>query len=885
MSQAISELPVGTLTFLFTDIEGSTRLWEQQPDAMRLSLQRHDYLMRAAIETNNGQVFKTIGDAFCAVFATTTDALNAALTAQDHLAAATPSATGLLLRPRMALHTGAAEKRNADYFGPTLNRVARLVAVGHGGQILLSEATAGLLRNALPNTVTLRDLGQHSLKDLARPERIYQVVRADVPSDFPPLRSLHASVYNLPQQLNAFIGREQEMGVWLEQLRLPGQRLFTLTGFGGVGKTRVAMALAERSLPYFSDGIWWCEQELSRTVAEMRQRLAEQLKLSLQPDRSVEEQIHHFLRERSLLLVLDNLEQVPDAAQTVREILQAAPGIKVLVTSRRALDLRGETLLELNPLPLDDAVALFVERAQALKPDFALNAENTADVQALCRRLEGVPLALELAAARCIGMTPRQIGQRLSERFRLLQSRSPDLSPRQRALRSAIDWSYCLLGDEEKRIFAQLSVFAGSFTLEDAEAVCDGWDVLESVLELRRHSFFRTETDAETQQARFLMLESLREYAAEQLLEADDESRAVPERHAEYFLRLAREQITKFRTAEETQAVRLLEQQGGNLNEALAWARQAGRHAMQAELARLIGHRLYRRGFLSAAIETVQGGLTAILPLQMQYPGLAAELLRERAGLHLDYGETAEARRLALAALALSTEQGDAAAQARAENLLGQAAMSKNAKDYAAARSHYSRALECAQRAGDSGVMAGIYNNMGLVELRDVTGDAEEISLRREAAAQHLQTALKLCRTAKDRRGQAEALTNLGVLAFYGKRWEQAWNCYAEALVIEQELQDMLQIGLALFNLGEAAHEMRDFKRAVPLLSAAERMLGAEQFPYLSEVTQKLDEAAQIAGLTLETGMQRGNALQVLSIDEIIDLVLSAKPTHGSISS
>jgi predicted ATPase len=574
----------------------------------------------------------------------------------------------------------------------------------------------------------------------------------------------------------------------------------------------------------------------------MRRRLAEQLRMHLQPERSVTEQIHHFLRDRSLLLVLDNLEQLEGAPQVVRELLQVGPGVKILVTSRRALDLRGEVLLELAPMPTEEAVALFIERAQALRPDFVLTPETRPEVEALCRRLEGVPLAIELAAARSIGMTPRQIRQRLNERFRLLQSKSPDLAPRQRALRSAIDWSYCLLGDEEKRIFAQLSVFVGGFTLEDAEGVCDGWDVLESVLELRKHSFFRMETDAQTQQTRFLMLESLREYAAEQLAEADEEARAVCERHAEYFLRFAREQNGKYRTGEEMEAVRQLEQQSGNLNAALEWAAGAGRPTLYAELARLIGHRLVRRGFLREAISVVQQGLETILPLQAEHPVLAEELLRERAGLFLDVGDLAEARRLAQEALTLSTQLGNTRAQARAEDLLGQIAQEE--KDYAAARAHFARELAYAEQVGATAILGNAYNNLSIVERRDISEDAEENVLRRNTGAQYLEKALRLRQASNDRRGMAEVYNNLGVQSYDNGRYDQAWDYYAEALTLNHQLQNSKQCGIALFNLGEVALKLDAPDLTVPLLIAAERLLEEAQFPHLAVVTELADEVA-----------------------------------------
>jgi predicted ATPase/DNA-binding SARP family transcriptional activator len=702
--------------------------------------------------------------------------------------------------------------------------------------------------------------------------------RSAVPGsgDVAPVSLQPGAVHNLPQQLNTFIGRAEEVAAWHRALQQPGKRLLTLTGFAGIGKTRIAAALAERSLPDFPDGVWWCEQAYSLTAEEMLRHLAEQLRLAPQPDLTVREQVHQFMAGRRLLLILDNLEQVAGAAGAVSDLLQVAPHIKVLVTSRRSLELRGETLLEINPLPEVEATSLFVERAQELRANFVLSAANEADVRDLCRRLEGVPLAIELAAARCIAMTPRQIVQRLNERFSLLQSRSTHLAMRQRALRNAIDWSYCLLGDEEKRIFPQLSVFVGGFTLEDAEAVCDGENVLESVIELCKHSFFRRETDIQLQQERFAMLETLREYGIEQLRAMGDESERIARRHAQYFLQLAREQVRKYRTDEELNAVWLLERQSGNLNAARQWAMGSSQPGLYAELSRLIGYRLLRRGFLHEATEVVQAGLTTILPLKADHPSLTAELLRERAGLHLDYGETRETRRLAQEALTIATDRTDAAAQARTENLLGQAAMHENERDYAAARHYLLRALAHAERAGDTVIQGNIYNNLGIVERHDISGDAAEQARRRADAARYLQTSLHLRRANHDRRGLAETLNSLGVLAFYAGDWEGAWRYYAESLALLLELQNTQQVALMLFNLGEVALKRGDPDRAVPLLAVSEYLLIELQSPLAPSVEQMLQQATVAAGAAPDSVTVLQSALKPISLAARVETAMSA---------
>ncbi|WP_395090580.1 adenylate/guanylate cyclase domain-containing protein [Armatimonas sp.] len=433
-------LPTGTVTFLFTDIEGSTRLWETHPTAMGPALARHDTLLRGTIEAHQGYVFKTIGDAFCAAFATVSDPLKAALEAQVLLTAEVwPD--NLSLKVRMSLHTGAAESREGDYFGQPLNRVARLMAIGHGGQVLLSDATRRLIEGSLTEGIegmSLLDHGSHRLKDLQELEQVFQLCHSKLPRDFPPLRSLVSHTNNLPQQLTVFVGREKEVREWSQLLRERNRRLFTMTGPGGVGKTRVAMQLGESVLNDFPDSVWWCDLEQAVTVEDAANRLALALNISLQPSPSVREQLFRHLHERRALLILDNFEQVAGGTVLIKELLAQTHNVVCLVTSRRTLELRGETVLELGTMPPRESFNLFVERALECRPDLALDEESLADVEELCRRLEGVPLAIELAAARIVGMTPRQMLPRLSERFRLLQSRSQELNGRQRALRGAV---------------------------------------------------------------------------------------------------------------------------------------------------------------------------------------------------------------------------------------------------------------------------------------------------------------------------------------------------------------------------------------------------------------------------------------------------------------
>ena len=478
-------LPNGTVTFLFTDIEGSTTRWDRHEQAMGSALARHDTLLRESIAARNGHVFKTVGDAFCAVFPTAPDALAAALSAQQKLAAEPWHQDLDGVRVRMALHTGAAEQREGDYFGTTLNRVARLLATGHGGQALLSQATYELVRDHLPRGADLRDLELHRLKDLQRPEHVYQLLHPDLPADFPKLRSLDPLRNNLPIQATSFVGRDKEIKA--VKALLARTRLLTLTGSGGAGKTRLSLQVAADLTEGVDDGVWLAEFASLSDPGLVAQTLAQALGVREEPGRPITQTLVDFLRPRSLLLVLDNCEHVLDAAAELCEaILRTCLSVKILASSREGLNIAGETTYRIPSLSVPDlkrsatpeslshyeAVRLFIERAQAAQSSFSVTNANAPAVAQICHRLDGIPYAIELAAAKVRALSAEQINARLDDRFRLLTGGSRTALPRQQTLRAMIDWSYDLLSTEEQTLLRRLSVFAGGWTLEAAEAVC-----------------------------------------------------------------------------------------------------------------------------------------------------------------------------------------------------------------------------------------------------------------------------------------------------------------------------------------------------------------------------------------------------------------------------
>ena len=544
-------LPSGTVTFLFTDVEGSTRLWEDHPDVMHDALARHDTIVRSAIESHGGHVVKTTGDGFHAAFATARDALDAALSAQQTLIAEPPS-PDVTVKVRMGVHTGEARARDGDYYGSSLNRAARLMAVGHGGQIVCSQATADLARDALSEGVTLVDLGEHRLRDLSRPERLFQVNAPGLTRTFAPLRSLDAFPSNLPAQLSSFVGREDDVAEIAQILR--EKRLVTLTGVGGVGKTQLSLQVAAEVLPHFRDGAWFCELAAVRDPTGVVDAVANAFQVTARPSMTLQDSLITYLGEQELLIVLDNCEHVlRPVAALVRAIEGACARVRVLATSREGLSVRGEQIWAVPSLDVPDdattpeaigaceAVRLFVDRAQGVKANFVVDAGNAEAVAQVCQRLDGVPLAIELAAARITTMNPGELARRLDRRFRLLTGGDRDAIERHQTLRATIDWSYDLLTEPEHRLLDRLAVFAGGCALEAAEAVCAGDPIdADDVFELLANLVARSlvVADDSGQDTRYRLLETIRQYGEERLAEHQDTD-ALRLRHADYYTAFA----------------------------------------------------------------------------------------------------------------------------------------------------------------------------------------------------------------------------------------------------------------------------------------------------------------------------------------------------------
>ncbi len=545
-------LPSGTVTLLFTDIEGSTRHWEQQRAAMAEALRRHDELLRMAIEAHDGHVFKTVGDAFCATFWRAPDALAAATDAQRALAAEDWSAVGGLA-VRMALHSGATDERDGDYFGPAVNRVARLLAVAHGGQVVASATTALLLRGMMPDQTQLRDLGEHRLKDLVEAERVWQLLAPGLTESFPPLQSLGSLPNNLPRQLTPLIGRDDVLAE-VEPLVLE-HPLVSLVGTGGIGKTRLALQIGADLLDGLGDGVWLVELATLSDATSVVNAIASTFGLREQGDRPMLDVLELYLKPRRLLLILDNCEHlIEEVARITAAMLRTAPQVRVLATSREPLRIAAERVYQVPSLavPPDDAltagdalqygaVAFFVERARASDAKFALSDESALIVAEICRRLDGIALAIELAAARVKVMAPRQLAQKLDERFRVLTGGNRTALPRQQTMRALIGWSYDLLSEQEQKLFRFVSIFVGGWTIEAAETVCtdktiDALDVIDLISSVVEKSLVVAEVERDS--TRYRLLESTRAFGLEKL-EQSGEREMLARKHAQWAADLA----------------------------------------------------------------------------------------------------------------------------------------------------------------------------------------------------------------------------------------------------------------------------------------------------------------------------------------------------------
>ncbi len=779
-----TDLPTGTLTFLFTDIEGSTKLAAGLGDERWTPvLERHQQILRECFVSRGGVEVATEGDSFFVVFKSAPAAVAAAVAGQQRLVAE-PWPDGVVIRVRMGLHTGEGMLGADNYVGLDVHRAARVAAAGHGGQVLISAATRSLAEQNLPEGVTLRDLGEHRLKDLALPERLAMLIVPGCPTEFPPLRTVDAVPNNLPLQLTSFIGREKEVAD-ASRLLLDGARLVTLTGPGGTGKTRLSLQIAAEVSDHFSDGVFFVPLAPISDATLVPSAIAQALQIPVSGNQPVDERLRDWLKGKRLLLVLDNFEQVLPAGSMVTDLLRSEESIRMLITSRAPLRLYGEREYPVPSLRLpkrlpDDperlsqfeAVRLFIERAVAVRPDFQVTNENAPSVAMICSRLDGLPLAIELAAARIKVLSPQAILPRLEKSLDLLSSGARDLPERQRTLRGAITWSWDLLSAEQQSLFSRFSVFVGGTRLEQAETICAAdldLDVLDGLSQLVDQSLVRQSEEADGE-PRFWMLATIRDYALERL-EERGEGGAVRRRHAQAYAELGELAEPELTGANQNEWLGRLDREHDNIRAAIEWAIEAG----EAELAlRLVAApwRFWQfRGHLREAAARQTAAL-AMPGAQQVDPRVRYRALEARGGILYWLG------------------------------------------DYRTAFGVYDESLRVARTLGDRALEAqALYN-------RAFTGEGDDpFQLMQTEGRQAAEQALAIWRELGDRAGVAQALWALGNADQFTGNLDPAEQEYLEALAIFRELDNRYYVAWSTSELGWIALRRSDWTMATRFLA------------------------------------------------------------------
>src|SRR6266849_1667335 len=874
---------------LFTDIEGSTRLLQQLGDRYADVLAECRQLLRAAFQHQSGHEVDTQGDAFFVAFARAIDAVLAAVDAQRALAShAWPQ--GAAVRVRMGLHTGEPSLTSEGYVGLDVHRAARIMSAGHGGQVLLSQTTRDLVEHALPEGAHLQDLGAHRLKDLQQqPSHLFQVVIAGLPINFPPLRTLDTQPNNLPIQPTPFIGREKEVAAVTALLRREDVRLLTLTGPGGTGKTRLGLQVAAELSEVFADGVFFVNLAPISDPSLVVPTIAQTLDVREAAGQPLLDLMSAFLREKQVLLLLDNFEQVASAALEVADLLTVCPRLKVLMTSREMLHVRAERefavpvlrvpdpkhLPDLVTLSQYEAVALFISRARAVKPDFQVTHVNAPALAEICVRLDGLPLAIELAAARSKLLPPQALLARLGHRLEVLTSGARDAPARQQTLRNTVAWSYDLLTSEEQRLFRRLSVFVGGCTLEAVEALYATLDVgagrvLEEVASLLDKSLLQ-QAEYEGEESRLVMLETIREYGLEALA-ASGEMEATRQAHAAYYLALAEAAGPKLVGPQQAVWLERLEREHDNLRSAMQWSLEQRERGHSMEMALRLGgvmqwfwqvRGLFSEGraFLKRALAASEGVVSAV----------RAKALHAAANLALIQGDYDQLEALCEESLTLFREQGDKQGIAHTLSLLGRVAFERG--NITPARVLFEESLALSREVGDKENIA--WSLFSLAWLASEQGEyASARLLHEESLAMHrelgnevgiatsllhlardlfdsqgdpvtarslLEEGLTLFREVSDKQGIADSFYFLGQLVLGQGDAATACSLGEESLVLYREMGDWEGIAGSLLLLARVTAFQGDY--------AAARALYEESLAITRKLGAKLDIALGLEGL------------------------------------
>ncbi len=826
-------LPSGTVTFLLTDVEGSTRRWDRNPAAMRLAMQTHDAVLGRLIGAHGGVQVESgrEGDSILATFTRASDAVACGVAVQRELAAqAWPE--GADVHIRVAINSGEVELRSGHYYGPAVYRCARLLATGHGDQVLLTQATRDLVIDAMPEGVGLRELGSHGLRNLERPEVVFQVIAQGLRAEFPPLKSMDQRRHNLPVSPNGFVGRRGELAEIKE--RLVANRMLTLVGAGGTGKTRLALQAAADLIDGFKDGVWLVELASLSQPELVAQAAAEALGVREEAGRPIVKTLSEWLHDKNLLLLLDNCEHmVPAVVSLADRLLRDCPDVRLLATSRAALRVNGEAITRVGAMAESDAVVLFADRSSAVQPAFRLTEDNSVLVVQICRRVEGIPLAIELAAGRARMMAPAEILARLQDSFALLAGGSRSGDARHETLKAAMDWSYWLLNEEEQSLFRRLSLFVGGFAMEAAEAVCGG-DGVGSVLELVGQLVDKslvTPQEAFDVPTRYTILETVREYGRARLIE-QAELESTGRRHAEYFSQLAATAHDKFAGPESKRWLKLLGADVDNLRAVF----DAGilSASTTLELAAALDE------FWAARAEFSEGRsrLEAALGNTSEQNLTRAQALRAAGTMAWAQGDQPGASDYCERALALSRALGDPEGEALSLQQLGQIAIQQ--EDFAHARIYLDGALEIATTLRFERIRALCEWRLGMVAL--FTKDMAR-------AGEHIKASLDLSREQSDAEMVALSLLMLGNIDLWEGRLNDARAHLRESLEVLRVEGSPRSIANLLESLAAVAAARDQKHRALWLGGAAEGLrkhIGvAPSSPFHREISSRLEALKQ----------------------------------------
>lgn len=855
----MTDHPTGFVTFLFTDIEGSTMLAQKHDDVLPHLLSRHKEIIKNAVESNSGVVFRMAGDSACCAFSNGRDAVNAATDAQSRLLSEDWKAAEI--RVRMGIHSGEAQYNGADYTGYiTLARSNRVMSTAYGGQIIISERVyediKGALDDFLTRGITFRDLGERRLKDVINPIRLYQVIAPGLREDFPPLKTLDARPNNLPVQLTSFVGREEVIKQLKE--RLQHTHLLTLTGFGGTGKTRIALQLAADVIDEFADGVFHSELSPLNDPSLIPQAIQNALGLQDEPGSSVVAGIIRHLKDKQMLLILDNCEHmIAESARICEQLLSNCPQLRIIATSREKLQCIGEQVFSIPRLEIPDdtaglspaqlmeteSVKLFAERAVAVNPDFSITKDNSASVTELCRQLEGIPLALELAAVKTAQLTPAQISERLSDRFRLLSGGRRTALAKEQTLGAMVGWSYDMLTGSEKALLNNLSVFSGGWTLDAAEVVCsfDGMGD-DSMFEMLGSLIDKSLITFDLSVSRYSMLETIREYAALKLKESDLQA-SLESRHIDFFLKLAEESAVAIDKMPEKHRLDRLEAEMNNFRKAMKNSLKQERREDGVRIAINLGRFFEIRGYIAEGRNHITELLGDPDMISSKHRARAFQWLGtfgwisgdlENAGLY--YNKSLRLYRSLGNARGVSTTLGNLAliAQTRGQ--------------YEKAKLLNEKCLKSVMKIGEKGLIADtLLNSVApFFHLREY-----------EKAKENLKMSLEIYRGLNDMRGVSLALTNLGSIAGINHEFEDSVKYLHESMVIQRELGDTRGLAFTLESLGTISGNLGKNREA------------AEYFEESIRINKELGDKKNLASVLSNYGFFKhtiGNDEESLSL-------------------